>query len=653
MKSFRFLGLVGVIILLLTFSATGQAQSKSLYWDRFDFDITVQPNGDLRIIETQRIVFTSGSFTFGTRGIETDRLSDITDVEVSEGNRVFRRSDSEDPYTFQVYQDGSERKIKWFFPSTRDSTHTYTLAYTVKGALRYYDGGDQLWWVPIVATRSFPVNASKVVVHLPEGAKVQNYDAYGAPADAQQVDERTVWFTSKGRIPAGQEMEIRVEFTHGIVAGTPAPWQAKVDAEQAAREQQEIYNTTRRPIVDLMTLALSLFFLVGGLTGLYVLWYMRGRDKAVGLIADYLPEPPTDLPPGVAGTLLDEQADMEDIIATIVDLGRRGILSMQEVEEPGLLGIGSKRDFIYRLEGDTSNLRPYEKLLVERLFGAGGKERRLSDLKEKFYTAIPKIKAELYNEVVREGFFKTSPERTRSSYAALGMAGLIGTAVLGFCGLAALSEYTTYAICLPVALGVFFMGLIFLARFMPSKTPAGSEASARWKAFRRYLENIEKYTNLEESKEIFDKYLPYAIAFGLERSYVRKFAAVQAPAPTWYYPAHVPYGYYGPRQRGWQDRPTEAGRGVGRAAPPLSGSREGMPAPSLDSAADSVFGGLESMSNGLFSMLDSAARTLSSAPQPSSTSSSSGSRRGFSGGGWSGGGGIRGGGGGRGSAGFG
>lgn len=632
--------------LLLAFSVAAQAQSKSLYWDRFDFDITVQPNGDLRIVETQKIVFTSGVFTFGTRGIQTDRLSDITDVEVREGGRTYRLSDSGEPYTYQVYQDGSERKIKWFFPPVGDTTRTYTLAYTVKGALRYYDEGDQVWWVPIVAERSFPVNASRIVVHLPEGAQVQNYDAYGAPADAQQVDERTVVFTSKGRIPAGQEMEIRVEFTHGVVAGTPAPWQARVDAEQAARERQAEYDASTRPIANLITLTLSLFIVVAGLVGLYLLWYSRGRDRPVGLVADYLAEPPSDLPPGVAGTLLDEQADMEDIIATIVDLARRGILTMQEVEEPGLLGIGSKKDFIYRLEGDASNLRPYEKLLVERLFGSG-KERRLSDLKEKFYTAIPKIKSELYNEVVREGFFKASPERTRNAYATLGIVGLVGTGVLGFCGLAAVSQLTDFAVCLPVSLGVVFIGLIFLARFMPSKTAAGAEASARWRAFKRYLENIEKYTKLEESKEIFDRYLPYAIAFGLERSYVRKFASVQAPAPTWYYPAHVPYGYYGPRRREW----AEGDRGIGRAAPAPIGGQEMTPTPSLDTASDSIFGGLDSMSSGLFGMLDAAARTLSSAPQPSS--SSSGSGRGFTGRGWSGGGRIGGGGGGRGSAGFG
>ena len=68
----------------------------------------------------------------------------------------------------------------------------------------------------------------------------------------------------------------------------------------------------------------------------------------VGLIADYLPEPPSDLPAGMVGTLVDESADMQDILASILDLARRGVLEIEEVQEPGFLGIGSKTDFIYR-----------------------------------------------------------------------------------------------------------------------------------------------------------------------------------------------------------------------------------------------------------------------------------------------------------------
>ena len=125
--------------------------------------------------------------------------------------------------------------------------------------------------------------------------------------------------------------------------------------------------------------------------------------------------------------------------------------------------------------------------------------------------------------------------------------------------------------------------------------------------------NIEKYTKLEEAKEIFDRYLPYAIAFGLERSWISKFSQVDTPAPPWYIPD---YRYpTGPRR-------------VGRAAPAPSSEGAGLPSlgPSLESASQSLFNSLNSISDGLLSTLESAASTFTSAPSSK-------------GGGWSGGGG--------------
>ena len=71
-----------------------------------------------------------------------------------------------------------------------------------------------------------------------------------------------------------------------------------------------------------------------------------------------------DLPAGVAGTLLDEKADMKDIIASIVDLARRGVMTMTETQEPGFLGIGTNRDFTFRLVDTEQSLRPYEIALL-------------------------------------------------------------------------------------------------------------------------------------------------------------------------------------------------------------------------------------------------------------------------------------------------
>ncbi|WP_152918134.1 DUF2207 family protein, partial [Ardenticatena maritima] len=61
-----------------------------------------------------------------------------------------------------------------------------------------------------------------------------------------------------------------------------------------------------------------------------VWWYTKGRDPEVGEFAEYITEPPDDLPPGIVGTLLDEKADIKDVIATIFDLARRGIISIEE-----------------------------------------------------------------------------------------------------------------------------------------------------------------------------------------------------------------------------------------------------------------------------------------------------------------------------------
>ncbi len=637
----RALHAVGLlIVLLLTTTGLAQAQGKTLYWDRWDVDITIRPDGTFRVVEQQTIEFTSGTFRFGTRGIETSRLDRISAVEVSEGDRVFRESAGQEPWTFTTYMDGSEFQIQWFFPPTSDSRHTYTVAYTVSGGLRYYADGDQLWWKAVVSNRSFPVYASRVTVHVPEPAEIQNWDAYGTPARAQKLDARTVVFEAMEEIPAGQEFEVRVQFTPGVVAGEPPAWQAQADAEAAALERQARW----RPVMDLAMLALGLLFLLGGPAVLYLLWYTRGRDVPVKLPADYLIEPPSDIPAGMAGTLLDERADMEDIIATIVDLARRGVIAIEEVEEPGFLGIGAHKDFVYRLQRPPEGLLPYEQTLIREFFG-GRAERRLSDLKNKFYTAIPKIQSQLYQEVVRAGYFKANPESVRGLYTGLGIAGLITAAVSGVFLAGALAGYTNWAICPSIGLGATFLGLIMLARAMPRKTAEGSEAAARWRAFRRYLEHIEKYTNLEEAKEVFERYLPYAIAFGVEKEYVRKFAAVNAPAPTWYVPyppqpVGRPYAHPG--------RPGQGDRAPGRASerPSPGQSEEGVP--SLEGMTRGTFRGLEAMTGGLFTMLNSAATVLSSQPAPSS-----GRRSGFGGGGWSGGGSSGGGGSGGGSAGFG
>ncbi len=189
------------------------------------------------------------------------------------------------------------------------------------------------------------------------------------------------------------------------------------------------------------------------------------------------------------------------------------MIEIEEVKEPGFLGIGSDDDFVYRQKHAAVPLRKYEETLLTEMFG-GRDEVKLSDLKNKFYKVIPALRKELYQAVVEEGYFERSPESVRSQYAGLGVLALVLTACISFLAISTFAQLSGYVVCLPVGLGVIGLGIIILSRYMPRRTPAGADAVARWRAFKRYLENLEKYTKVEDATEIFDRYLPYAVAFG-------------------------------------------------------------------------------------------------------------------------------------------
>jgi len=235
MKKEKLLGLLVITALFLGLAGVVQAQGKTYIWDRLDVDITVLENSYIRIVETQQFTYTSGEFRFGYREIPTDRLESIADVEVWEGDRQYQRGHGGD-YSYETfYNDDGDFVIKWYYPGYRDSTHTYTIKYTVKGGLRFYEEGDQLFWKAVFPDRDVPVLASVVTVHLPAAFDPDDLviAAYGGGRDEredvriQNTGSEVVFST--GRTWPDEELEVRVQFPHGVVQGAPAAWQAGYD----------------------------------------------------------------------------------------------------------------------------------------------------------------------------------------------------------------------------------------------------------------------------------------------------------------------------------------------------------------------------------------------------------------------------------------
>ena len=596
--------LLGVILLAPTIS---HAQTKTLYWDRYIVDIDVQTNGDLVISEQQTIVFTGGSFTYGYRTIPMDKTDGITDIEISEGDRQYTQSSSNREFTFTADKEGNELVVYWYFPRTSGSKHTFTFRYTVHGGIKIDEKeGDSVFWKAIPPDHNYPINNAWVNVTFPEGVEYGDMVVYSTEAETI-VSENTVTFMATEVLPAGQEMEVGVAIAPGLIQAGEPSWQSRQEA------------------ANIMNLLLGVgggIGLIGGLVGVILLWYLRGKDPEIGPLADYIEEPPAGIPPGIAGTLVDERADMQDLVASLVDLARRGYLEMIETQaSTGLFGLGGGSEFTFRRTGKSwQDLLPYEKTIMDKVFG-NRTQRAMSDLKNKFYTAIPKIKKDLYKETVRNKFFRSDPDTVRGRYAGIGVGLLVVTVGIGFLATSLLAETIGAIICPFIAVGIVAIAIIIVGQAMPVKTRKGAEEAAKWKAFKRYLRDIDRYTNLEEATEQFDRFLPFAIAFGIERSWINKFTAVPStPIPIWYVPL-------------WM-----SSRGADRQR-----SLGGGQTPSLDGMSKGMGTGLSGMSAGLVSLLNTASSTLVSRPQSS----------GSSGGGWSGGGFSSGGGGGGGSAGFG
>lgn len=640
-----------LILITLFFTTTAvkpsDAQSRSVLWERWDviIDNIDTTSNRFDVAEIYDVRFT-GTFRFGSAVIPDDRLENITDIRVYEDGRPLQESCSENPGTFCVTNVVEGISIVYYFsdPIT-DATQNFRIEYTVSGALRIYEDGDQLWWAAIPEDHfGFPIENSTITVQMPEGygprEGIDPVVTYGAPGVISVQGEQII-ATATRQIGGNEAFEIRVQYPHDPNA-VPTAWQADFDS-------QRDYEENIKPLVDIGLIGISLLLAIGGPLGVFAIWYTRGRDPEIGPVPEFLSEPPSDLPPAIAGTLVDERADTRDVLSTLIHLGSRGYLVIEEnrseTEVFGLT-VNSNSEFIFKRTDKTlDDLREYERKIMQRVFG-NSLEKPMAELKDKFYVHMSNLKDDLYDELVDEELFTAKPSTTRSMWSTLALVVLGIAFFLGFMAVGAVDSISGMVLCVPISLGFTGITAAIISNFMPAKTRKGAEEAAKWNAFREWMQNLEKFSKAEDIAPNFDKYLAYAIAFGMERSWVQRFSKIElTPMPTWYFPTY----WGGSYSRGYR-----AGTPIGHIGRGMPSADDVLPGElasasddfSLENMAGDITGGLESISNGLTEMLESASRTLTSQPQQASSGSSgswgsggsSWSGGGFSGGGSSGGG---------------
>ena len=539
----------GLLLVLATAvllgGATGAAAAEGERITAYDVVLTVDADGTLDVLET--IAYDFGAARrhgiFRTIPVRVPYDDDHDRVYELDGFRVasstgaptqVERSDSGGVASFRV--GDPDREIT--------GAHEYAVEYSVDGALNAFADHDELYWNAIGQGWDVPIERATVTVRVP--TTITQQACFAGPAGSSLPCTELAAGAEPGTLEARQPAGLAPYEALTVVVGLP-----KGAVQSTGPILAERFTLARALTPTPLTGTLAGLILLPGVAGLLWLVGSRGRDRRYagltpGLTAtegaptEAVPltgagavavqfQPPEGLRPGQIGTLLDEQANVVDVTATIVDLAVRGHLRIEELPRRGWF---SSRDWqLIRLDGGEGELLGYERQLYAGLFESGS-EVKLSSLKKKFAARLQKVQTALYDDVTEAGWFRGRPDKVRGWWRAAGVVLAGGGGWLTF----ALAERLHWA---PVGIAVTLVGvvLLVLAGRMPARTAKGSAVLAQARGFREYIRTAEAHQlRYEEGQDIFSRYLPYAVVFGETEHWVTVFGplAAAAGASTWY-----------------------------------------------------------------------------------------------------------------------
>lgn len=342
----------------------------------------------------------------------------------------------------------------------------------------------------------------------------------------------------------------------------------------------------------LTEILILLFFAIPILVAVWMFWlcWTQGRDPEQGsVIVQY--DPPDNLTPGECAALVENVVAMNTITATIVDLSVKGYLAIKQDSSPAAAPSGGK-SFVFQLlreQNDWDNLKPHEKAVLtgifvrmnpleilseamsklqsvqpnspvapmyarvqdkiaatESMIAANPGLRQVTDrqwgprtevalleLHNQFYMHLQRIRDAIFDSIVASGYYDKRPDRVRLAYGAAGIAIGLVMCVVGF----VLGMITRMPLWPWVLAGVLTGAIILVAgRMMTPRTDAGTSTLAKVMGFRDFIGRVDKdqIARVEKTPELFEKYLPYAMALRVETRWSQAFGNLSVPAPRWY-----------------------------------------------------------------------------------------------------------------------
>lgn len=492
-------------------------------WYIKDFDSTIIVNKDSSLDITEKITADCGN-AVGKHGIfrilpekiniagtnvrTPVELVSITDTNGSEMKYTESRNGSDGTVTWKI---GDANK-------TVQGVNNYEIKYRVKNTIRFGSAQfDELYWNlsgnfwdleidRFHAKIVFPTEISK------ENSEVEYYTGF---LNAKGKDLATFrWsapnvleFESTRMLNVGEGITASVTFPKGIISEyVPSFW--------------EKYGNYAFLLIPLVVFIVC-----------YRMWSEHGKDPRMDktVIAEY--DAPDGLSPIEIGALMKNGSFNNGLItAEIVNLAVKGLIVIKETHDK-ILFFDSKDYQLQKVQNTQkeSKLNSAQKMLLDKLF-EGRESVRLSSLKNSFYKSVQEIAKEVDNILVEKGLVVKSSKKYAAAFLVVGIFMIFATFF-----------FWSFSAWLGLALLLSGITILIFSFIMPCRTVKGAELNWQIKGFKLFMETVDKdRAAFYEKENIFEKFLPYAIMFGITGIWIKRMKEIYGEeyfatyAPVWY-----------------------------------------------------------------------------------------------------------------------
>lgn len=409
--------------------------------------------------------------------------------------------------------------------------HTYTFRYRASRMLGYFEQHDELYWNVTGLDWAFPIDKASASVSFEFEIQANEIfvEAYTGSAGSTARDYSAgieagpkVTFKTKKAMPAHHGLTIVVGWPKGHVA-------APTDVQRMLWVLKDNLDL----VIALSGLGLLLLFYIPT-------WISFGKDPQEGVLVTRY-EPPAGYSPASLRFIRQMYYDNKTMTAAVVNLAVKGYLRINATVKPsGFFSFGSKENEHSLSKTDPGENAPAlatgEKELYEALFKHGNtvvlENENHQQLGEARSAHRKSLTADYRNKYFRKNGLLNVPA-------------ILIILLTTFLSLAAASRPSLLVIA---TIAAMFVTMSFFAMIMKRPTMRGRKLLDEMAGFGDYLAVAEKdELNLrnppQKTPELFEAYLPYALALDVDQQWAEKFAAVLATAqraeggpysPAWY-----------------------------------------------------------------------------------------------------------------------